>query len=583
VYDDRGRLSHFEGFLADVTRQKEAADAQARRADEREAFHTLSHNLRAARTSAEMYPIICDEIMALLGGRYAYLSRLDPERGVFVRVHTCGVPLRETGSTFAVGESPSGLVVQSGESHVSPDVALDIPEDAAEFVAHGVGPSAVIPMRTEDGVVGTLGIMRPRGEDAKPFTEAEVRILEGMAEIGGIAIRRAELAESLERRAEEAERRQRELEALNEIQLAIRGSLDLRVMLNVLLDKAMTELQADAIDVLLLDPDTHALRPVAWRGFRNGAMQKVRLRLGEGYAGRVALTAAPMNIDSAEMAGDPAWREPVRAEGFVSYHAVPLVATGSVRGVIEVFRRRAVPPAAEWHRFFGAVAGQAAIAIDNATLFDNLRQANVSLRLSYDQTLEGWSRALDLRDRETEGHSQRVTDLAVALAQAMRVADADLVNIRRGALLHDIGKMGVPDAILLKPGPLTEEEWTAMRRHPAYARQLLAPIAYLRPSLDIPYRHHERWDGTGYPDGLKGVQIPLAARIFAVVDVWDALRSDRPYRPAWSADAAVAHIRDQSGRHFDPAVVEAFLDLVRARERAASGADASVPETAGFA
>jgi putative nucleotidyltransferase with HDIG domain len=182
--------------------------------------------------------------------------------------------------------------------------------------------------------------------------------------------------------------------------------------------------------------------------------------------------------------------------------------------------------------------------------------------VTYDVTLEGLSRALDLRDKETEGHSQRVTTLAVRLADAMGVPKKELAYIRWGALLHDIGKMGIPDAILLKPARLTEEEWAIMRRHPVYAYELLSPIPYLRLLLDIPYCHHEKWDGTGYPRGLKGEAIPLTARIFAVADVWDALRSDRPYRPAWPAQKAREYIREQSGTHFDPQVVEAFLRLI---------------------
>jgi putative nucleotidyltransferase with HDIG domain len=207
------------------------------------------------------------------------------------------------------------------------------------------------------------------------------------------------------------------------------------------------------------------------------------------------------------------------------------------------------------------LARQAAIAIDNTELFNGLQRSNAELVLSYDTTLEGWSRALELRDRETEGHTQRVTEMTLRLARALGMSDKELSHARRGALLHDIGKMGVTDAILLKPGPLTDEEWDIMRQHPQFAYEMLSPIAYLRPALDIPYCHHEKWDGTGYPRGLKGEEIPLAARIFAVVDVWDALRSDRPYRPAWPKEKALEHIRAGSGTHFDPKVVEAFLEM----------------------
>jgi putative nucleotidyltransferase with HDIG domain len=191
-----------------------------------------------------------------------------------------------------------------------------------------------------------------------------------------------------------------------------------------------------------------------------------------------------------------------------------------------------------------------------------LRASNEELRQAYDTTLEGWAKALELRDKETEGHSRRVTALTILLAQEFGLQGEDLDNARRGAVLHDIGKMGVPDEILLKPGKLDDAEWVIMKRHPQAAYDLLVSIPFLKSALDIPHAHHEKWDGSGYPRGLKGLEIPLTARMFAVIDVWDALRSDRPYRQAWSTEKTAAHILESSGTHFDPQVVEAFLALV---------------------
>jgi putative two-component system response regulator len=191
-----------------------------------------------------------------------------------------------------------------------------------------------------------------------------------------------------------------------------------------------------------------------------------------------------------------------------------------------------------------------------------LEQAYDELQQTHEATLSGWVRALDLRDKETEGHSERVVELAIRLARAAGIEGDDLVHMRRGALLHDIGKLGVPDAILLKPGSLTYEEWIIMHRHPVYAYEWLSPIPYLRMTVDIPYCHHEKWDGTGYPRGLQGEQIPLAARLFAPVDVWDALRSDRPYREAWPKEKTLEHIQNGSGKHFDPAAVKLFLEVM---------------------
>ncbi|HMB22203.1 MAG: HD-GYP domain-containing protein [Chloroflexota bacterium] len=194
---------------------------------------------------------------------------------------------------------------------------------------------------------------------------------------------------------------------------------------------------------------------------------------------------------------------------------------------------------------------------------EKLRETNDRLLAAYEATIESLSHAMDLRDHETEGHSQRVAELTVKLAQALSMSEEQIVHVRRGALLHDLGKIGIPDSILHKPGRLTDEEWIIMRMHPQFAYDMLHPIEYLRPALDIPHNHHEKWDGTGYPRGLKGEEIPLVARLFAVIDVWDALTSDRPYRPAWSREEARSYIHEQSGRHFDPQVVDLFFSIVR--------------------
>ncbi|HJQ13101.1 MAG TPA: HD domain-containing phosphohydrolase, partial [Anaerolineales bacterium] len=190
-----------------------------------------------------------------------------------------------------------------------------------------------------------------------------------------------------------------------------------------------------------------------------------------------------------------------------------------------------------------------------------LREANAQLLNAYEATIEGLSHALDLRDRETEGHSRRVTEVTVKLAQALSISEDEITHIRRGALLHDIGKIGIPDSILHKPATLTEDEWVTMRKHPQFAYNMLSHIEYLHPALAIPYNHHEKWDGTGYPRGLKGEEIPMSARLFAIADVWDALTSDRPYRNAWTPVQAQAYIREQSGKHFDPQVVDLFFQV----------------------
>jgi len=315
-----------------------------------------------------------------------------------------------------------------------------------------------------------------------------------------------------------------QVQALHMIDLAITSSVDLNYTLNILLENTRTQLGVDASSVLIFDPDTRMLNYASGIGFRTTALQGTHLKLGQSYAGMAGLNQKIIYIDHMRTNKSDFLRSPnFRSEDFEIYYGVPLVATDKLKGVLEIFHRSVLNTTPEWMSFLNAFAGQAAIAIDNAQLVAELKNSNNELIQAYDTTIMGWSSALDLRDRETEGHTQRVTKTTIRLAEAMGVSDADMVHIRRGALLHDIGKMAIPDQILLKPDPLTPDEWEIMRQHPVYARDLLSSIAYLKPALTIPYYHHENWDGTGYPEGISGENIPLEARIFAVVDVWDAL------------------------------------------------------------
>jgi PAS domain S-box-containing protein len=358
------------------------------------------------------------------------------------------------------------------------------------------------------------------------------------------------------------ERQVSRLSALRSIDKAIVASLDLNVTLEVFITHLMRELKIDAASVLLLNQYTQMLEYVISKGFKTSALKYTRLRLGESNAGRAAMEHHIINIPNLKKEPSGFIRSHLLAEeGFISYFAVPLIAKGEVNGVIELFHRSQLDVEPEWVEFLEAIADQGAIVLDNSFMFNKLKRSNIDLTLAYDRTIEGWSRALDMRDKETEGHSQRVTEMTLRIAQEFQIKGEELVHIRRGALLHDIGKMGIPDNILLKPGKLTEEEWIIMKLHPVYARDLLYPIEYLRPAIDISFSHHERWDGTGYPTGLKGENIPLAARIFAVVDVWDALSSDRPYRPAWPKEKVLEHIRSGVGTHFDAGVVEIFFSI----------------------
>jgi response regulator RpfG family c-di-GMP phosphodiesterase len=428
------------------------------------------------------------------------------------------------------------------------------PDDARFLDRYQLYSLLQVPLRARAQVIGTLSVVRLSPE--RPYTLDDQQLIQDLADRAALAITNARLFEDAKRRLEY-------MQALRGIDIAITSSMDISLSLAVVLEHVTKQLRVDAAAVLLMNPHMQALELAARRGFTSDSGRNLRVRLGEGYAGRAALERRTMHFSTES--GEDAHvlqTRPLADERFCDYYGVPLIARGQVRGVLEVFHRSIMRPDQEWLDFLEALASQTAIAIENMQLLDRLHRANDNLMIAYDATIEGWSRALDLRDKETEGHSQRVTEMTLRLAEAIGVSSDELIHARRGALLHDVGKLGIPDAILLKPGKLTEEEWQVMRMHPTYAYEMLSPIGYLRPALDIPYCHHEKWDGTGYPRGLKGEQIPLPARIFAVVDVWDALRSDRPYRLGWPAAQVYEHIRQQSGTHFDARVVDAFLALM---------------------
>jgi len=370
--------------------------------------------------------------------------------------------------------------------------------------------------------------------------------------------------------AEQARCQLQRLSALHSIDAVITSGFDLNVILSVILRQITGQLGVDAADILLLNQQTGMLEFAAGHGFRTMTFHHIAVMIGQGYAGTAALERRTVSIPTLDdqQAGSLFSPGLVR-EKFASYYAVPLISKGQVKGVLEIYHRSILKPADDWFEFLATLAGQTAAAIDSASLFQDLQRSNIELTMAYDATIEGWSHALDLRDKETEGHTQRVTELTVKLARTFGMSEAEMVQARWGALLHDIGKLGVPDGILLKPGSLTDEEWVVMKKHPTFAYEMLSPIRYLRLALDIPYCHHEKWDGTGYPRGLKGEQIPLVARIFAVVDVRDALLSDRPYRLAWPEEKVLDYIRSLAGTSFDPQVVKICLEsgLLKGQKR----------------
>lgn len=431
----------------------------------------------------------------------------------------------------------------------------------------------IIPLMSAGELLGLI-ILGPKLSDQQ-YSNQDRQILLTLAQQTAVAVNNAQLFSIAQReliqRRETEKRLQlqlKRLSALQDINIAITTNIDLQIPLYLLLEQVTDELKVDAADVLLLDEENQQLVFVAGQGFKTEALKYTKLEIGQGLAGKAAETANVIHIKNlheeiASFDQSPSFFE----EEFISYFGVPLLSKGSVKGVLEIFHRSELDPDDEWVDFLNTLTSETAIAVDNAQLFRDLEKSNMDLAVAYETTLEGWARTLELKDRETEGHSQRVMDLTMRLSRKLGIPEEDMEHVQRGALLHDIGKMGVPDNVLLKPGSLNDDEWIIMRKHPVFAQEMLSSIPFLEKAIDIPYCHHEKWDGSGYPRGLKGEDIPLSARIFAIVDVWDALRSDRPYRPAWTDEEALEEIKRGKGTHFDPIVVETFIDLIELEKR----------------
>ena len=373
-----------------------------------------------------------------------------------------------------------------------------------------------------------------------------------------MASHQGDLYVSVVRDITERKQREHELQAIASLSAALRTAPTRAEMLPVIVEQLSRLLNGDSISIEIIDPITNeAVVEAAYGAWTS--LTGFRQPPGTGLNAVIRETRQPYhnnNIkDDSRIGGSAYLIENIRAGA-----GVPLIAQDQVIGFLWMGRRKEI--AESEVQLLAAVADITANALHRATLHERTRKDAADLALAYDTTLEGWVHALELRDQETEGHTRRVVQMTVELARALGIGEDELDNVRRGALLHDIGKMGIPDSVLLKPGTLNEREWEIMRRHPEYAYHLLKPIDYLHSALDIPYCHHEKWDGTGYPRGLKGEEIPLIARVFAIVDVWDALRSDRPYRKAWSTEQSLKHIQAQSGKHFDPQVVAKFLAML---------------------
>ncbi len=538
VLDESGQIKHFVAIKEEITERKQ-------RERELQVVATVATALRKADTDAEILRIVLEQSVVVFEAPATAYAQYDTFADKFMVQDARGAQadafhaqLRDQ-TSFNTELLTHAMNATDAAFAPSPQAKLKI--------------AAMQPLVAQERTHGVLFVAR-----AQTLSESETRILNALCDMTANALHRARLYEQTKHQLER-------LALLHAIDSTIVSSLDLDLTLHLICEQITARLRIDTAAAYLMDAQTMRLECRATLGVHARALKLHLARKGETYAQHIASERKTLYMPDVKTAA-PAFRlsAPFELpnETFAAYCGMPLIAKGQVKGVLELYHHAPLPADLEWLDFLNTLAQQAAIAIDNIELFENLQRTNLSLALAYDSTIEGWSRVLDLRDKETEGHSLRVTALTIELAQCMGFSTDEIVNLRRGALLHDIGKMGVPDEILLKPAPLDENEWIVMRKHPQYAFDMLMPIEYLRSALDIPHYHHERWDGSGYPFGLKGQAIPLAARIFAVVDVWDALTSNRPYRKAWSPTQAREYLRAEAGKLFDPMVVEIFLERV---------------------
>jgi PAS domain S-box-containing protein/putative nucleotidyltransferase with HDIG domain len=528
-------------------------DVTDRRQREREfeAIGTLSTVLRSVKERTDAVPLLLDQTLDLLSAEGTALAMRDAISDDVVFEHARGVWNGVVSGRLGDSTSLTREVFSSGAVFVgSTDdegCRLNWPEvaDTTRYLAGA-------PMIAEAVVIGVLWVGR-----SVPFDDDDVRVLNSIADVAASVLRRITLEE-------ETKLRLARLHALRSIDLAISEFHDVQSVYDVVIDQVLDQLHVDAACILRWHTISDRLITGKVRaGGTVPAILEPRMIEIDGLADRVARRQEAIETTGLGSRAELGKRDQALVHaGFETYVAVPLVAKGEIRGVLELLHGKPLVLNREQHDFLETVAWQVAIAIDNATATEELRLANVEFREAYDSILEGWAQALDLREGEGEGHTERVTELTVALAQALGIEDEDVVQVFRGALLHDIGRMAIPESILLKPGPLDEEEWEIVRQHPVRAAELLENIPHLQPAIDIPYGHHERWDGSGYPLGLKGEAIPIAARLFAVVDVWEALRTSRPYRDALSDDDAITYLTRNAGTLFDPEIINVFLDMI---------------------
>ncbi len=545
-------LMQIASAMAQALERSRLLHEENRRRRTLESMYDISRTIRAGQEDLVALPALLKRIHKIFDTQGEVIVRWEPRyrrvrimaaRGLFAplaRKQEDDFPLEVQVGEYLLLEDPAPLLAR-------------LPEDWRPPQAEEVGPMLILPLAAE-GYTAHYFLVLARKKGRPVFNQQDLEHIRVLGELLSHTLARV-------RALEEARSWLVLLQALHRLDRAIVREPRTEVLYRLFFLEARRLLGVDAMAVYTLHGD-RTLVYVAGQGWPQGEPQARHLFLDASPLLQHALA------EHKRMILQPPWEDPqIRrlTEGLPPHHLLvvaPLSAQEYPPTLLFLFGRHQPEAPERWEYYLDALISELSVGLAYVSTLEKLRRAQLDLEQAYDATIEALARAVEMRDFETEHHTRRVTELTVRLARAMGIPEEEIVHIRRGALLHDIGKLAIPDRILLKPGPLDEKEWAVMRMHPVLAYEMLKDIAYLQPALVIPYCHHERWDGSGYPRGLKGEEIPLPARIFAVADVWDALTHKRPYRPAWSPRKALEYICEQAGKHFDPRVVEVFYRVI---------------------
>jgi HD-GYP domain-containing protein (c-di-GMP phosphodiesterase class II) len=519
-----------------------------------ERFLEVAHEITAMQSSPSTKRHIIDILFAFLKEQVqaAGFALISPNVfGDCVVTYGRGAWLNHTGLCFEFDSGAISQVLQTKEALQGQIIPFE--HDPILRAGDTVGVFSVcFPVNVDHQSLGAIWVERHR-----PFRAEEAQLIRQISEIAVVSIYRHQCVE----------KSQSAFERMGVINRLTRTLTETNTLAEVTaqLTQAIHTLLPDADDLLIshIESKTESIRYIYTGSTHPPAENELPLRplsqFDQELQRKVLASAKTILISQLPEITDLAILRGSQSRLARSAVYIPMFSNARVAGILQVHSDDAQRLTAEDEALLGLLANIGATAIENVLLSQDVHSKQVTIEQTYETLLEGWLRILWLRDSETEEHTRRVCELTLKMAEAIGCSEEDAYHIRYGSLLHDIGKVGIPDSILRKAGPLSDDEWKIMRQHPVYAYRLLSPIPHLHPMLDIPYCHHEKWDGSGYPRGLKGDEIPLAARIFAVADVWDALTSYRPYRGAWTEEKTMAYIIEQSGKSFDPRVVKVFL------------------------